>query len=61
MAFDVKVDPPGPQDFSASPANIESNVVHRIFIDEKNKLHFGYDITIEPLEPERDLDCPLAR
>lgn len=53
VAFDVRTTPPGPQNLPMSLANVESNIVHRVFIDEKNRLCFGYDLRIEPLQTDR--------
>ncbi len=51
IIFTSETDPPGHDRnaFGSIQVRGEDNTVHRIFVDRKNSLYFGYDLKVEPV------------
>jgi hypothetical protein len=51
IIFTSETDPPGHDRnaFGSIQVRGEDNTVHRIFVDRKNSLYFGYDLEVEPI------------
>jgi hypothetical protein len=47
--------PPSAQDATSNLLESEDkpNLLHRVFVDSKNELFFGYELLVEPVEPAR--------
>ncbi len=47
VVFDLKIQSPLPMAVSSSVDGSESNLIHRVLIDEKNNFYLGYDLEVE--------------
>jgi hypothetical protein len=49
VAFDIKIDSLAPLSMASTLDDSDSNVVHRVLIDEKSGWYLGYDLVVEQL------------
>ena len=47
VAFDIKIDSLAPLSVASSLDDSDSNVIHRVLIDEKSGYYLGYDLVVE--------------
>ena len=49
VSLSTEIVPAGSTQLSFSSLEVESNVIHRVLVDEAGSFFFGYDLVIEPL------------